>query len=95
MAQSLSNVLLHVIFSTKNREPFLRDAKLRADLHAYLAGTLANIKCPAISVGGVVNHVHVLCRLSRTVTVAELVEEMKTESSKCREMMVQSPEGVR
>jgi putative transposase len=82
MAQSLSNVLLHVIFSTKNREPFLGNVTLRAELHAYLAGTLQNIQCPAICVGGMPDHVHALCRLSRTTTVAQLVEAMKTESSK-------------
>ncbi len=82
MPQSLSNVLLHVIFSTKNREPFLKTKELRQELHAYLVGTLRNIECPALIVGGVADHVHVLCRLSRTKTVASLIEEMKTESSK-------------
>jgi putative transposase len=82
MPQSLSNVLLHVIYSTKNREPFLRDMKLRSELHAYLVGALENISCPALSVGGVADHVHALCRLSRTMTIAGLVEAMKTESSK-------------
>jgi putative transposase len=82
MPQSLSNVLLHVVYSTKNREPFLRDRKLRSELHAYLVGTLQNIACPALRIGGVADHVHALCRLSRTMTIAGLVEAMKTESSK-------------
>jgi putative transposase len=82
MPQSLSNVLLHVIFSTKNREPFLRDAKLREELHAYLVGALRNIDSPALIVGGAADHVHVLCRLARTTTIAGLVEEAKTGSSK-------------
>jgi putative transposase len=82
MPQSLSNVLLHVIFSTKDRMPFLQDAKLRTELHAYLVGTLRKIDCPSLIVGGVADHLHVLCRLSRTMTMANLIEEMKIESSK-------------
>ena len=82
MPQSLSNVLLHVIFSTKNREPLLGDAKLREQLHAYFVGALRNIECPTLIVGGVADHVHFLCRLSRTITIAGLVEEAKTGSSK-------------
>jgi REP element-mobilizing transposase RayT len=80
--QSLSNVLLHVIYSTKNREPYLVKSNLRDDLHAYLGGTLEPIKCPSLGVQAVADHVHVLCRLSRTMTIANLVEAMKTESSK-------------
>ncbi len=82
MPQSLSNVLLHVIFSTKDRAPFLQDAKLRTELHGYLIGTLRQIECPSLAVGGVADHVHVLCRLSRTKTIASLIEDLKTESSK-------------
>jgi putative transposase len=82
VTQSLSNVLVHVIYSTKNREPFLRDVRLRRDLEAYLAGALQSIDCSAIALRVVADHLHVLCRLSRTVTIAKLVETMKTESSK-------------
>jgi REP element-mobilizing transposase RayT len=80
--QSLSNVLLHVIYSTKNRGPFLRDARLRGELDGYLVGTLQNIECASLSVKSVADHVHVLCRLSRTVTIAKLLETLKSESSK-------------
>src|ERR1700678_109830 len=82
MSQSLSNVLLHVIFSTKNREPFLQNEILRREAHAYLVGSLKSIDCPALIVGGGADHVHALCRLGRTTTIAELVETMKVESSK-------------
>jgi len=82
MPQSLSNVLLHAIFSTKDRMPFLENKKLRTELHAYFVGTLTKIECPSLIVGGVADHVHVLCRLSRTKTIASLIEDMKTESSK-------------
>jgi putative transposase len=80
--QSLSNVLVHVIYSTKNREPFLGNVALRRELEAYLVGTLQAIECPPLGLRVVADHLHVLCRLSRTVTIASLVETMKTESSK-------------
>ena len=82
MPQSLARVVLHVVFSTKNREPFLKDADLRKRLHAYMAGVLQRIGCEPILVGGVEDHVHLLGNLSRTVTIAELVEEAKKSPSK-------------
>src|ERR1700733_9397261 len=82
MPQSLSSILVHVIFSTKNREPFLRDLALRRELEAYLVGTLDGIGCPPVNLRAVADHLHVLCMLSRTVTIARLVEALKTESSK-------------
>jgi hypothetical protein len=51
MPRSLSNVLLHVIFSTKGRVPFLQDIALRKNLHAYLIGTLRDIGCPSLRDG--------------------------------------------
>ncbi len=82
MPQSLANVLVHVIYSTKNREPFLSDVDLRRGLEGYLAGTLERIECPVLALRTVPDHLHALCRLSRTVSLAKLVETMKTESSK-------------
>ena len=82
MPQSLARVVLHVVFSTKNREPFLKDADLRKRLHAYMAGVMQRIGCEPILIGGVEDHVHVLCNLSRTVTIAQLVEEAKKSPSK-------------
>jgi REP element-mobilizing transposase RayT len=82
MPQSLARVVLHVVFSTKNRVPFLRDVELRTRLHAYMAGVLQNIGCEPIVIGGVEDHVHILCNLARTVTIAGLVEEVKKTPSK-------------
>jgi REP element-mobilizing transposase RayT len=82
MPQSLARVVLHVVFSTKHRAPFLKDTELRPRLHAYMAGVLQNIGCEAILINGVEDHVHILCNLSRTITIAKLVEEVKTEPSK-------------
>ena len=81
MPQSLSLVIIHVIFSAKERRPFL-DPGTRPKLHAYLATVARNIGCEAYRVGGVADHVHLAIRLSRTVTIADLVETLKTSSSK-------------
>lgn len=81
MPQSLSYLLIHIIFSTKNREPFLTDI-IRPKLHAYLASVARNSGCECYCVGGVADHVHIAIRLARTVTIAQLVEELKTSSSK-------------
>ncbi|MCW1887773.1 IS200/IS605 family transposase [Luteolibacter flavescens] len=81
MPQSLSRVLVHLVFSTKNREPVL-SATLQAELHPYLAGILDRIDCPSLRTGGVEDHVHMLFGLSRTKTIADVVETVKTASSK-------------
>jgi len=81
MPQSLSKILLHLVFSTKERRPFLRDRALRDETHQYIGGILNGLDCPPIIVGGVEDHVHGLCALSRTCTPAEMVKEIKRGSS--------------
>ena len=81
MPQSLSLIIVHIIFSTKERHRFL-DLEIRPRLHAYLATIARNVGCEAYRVGGVSDHVHLAVRLPRTITVASLVEELKTSSSK-------------
>jgi REP element-mobilizing transposase RayT len=80
MSQSLSRVLLHVVFSTKNREKTIPNPTIDA-LHAYLAGTCRALGSEAYRVGGTNDHVHVACTLPRTVTIAKLLEEIKKSSS--------------
>jgi putative transposase len=81
MSQSLSRVLVHLIFSTKNRERFLTP-EIREELHPYLATVLHEDGCPSLQVGGVEDHVHLFFGLSRTRTMAQVVETVKTSSSK-------------
>jgi putative transposase len=88
MPQSLSLVIIHVVFSTKGRHPFL-DPEMRPRLHAYLGAVARNIECEAFRVGGVADHVHLAIRLARTITIAALVQELKTASSKW--LKAQSP----
>jgi REP element-mobilizing transposase RayT len=88
MPQSLSYLLVHIVFSTKDRAPLL-DASVRPGLHAYLATVARNSDCECFRVGGVEDHVHLAVRLSRTLTMANLIEELKTSSSKW--LKTQSP----
>jgi REP element-mobilizing transposase RayT len=82
MPQSLSQIYLHIVFSTKDRKPFLTDKDFRDRAHAYLAGICKNLDCPALIVGGVEDHVHTLCRFGKTIDVATLLRELKRDSSK-------------
>jgi putative transposase len=81
MPQSLAKILVHTVFSTKERRPFLHDKILREELHRYLGGILTHLDCQPIIVGGVEDHVHILCALSRTCEAAEMVKEAKRGSS--------------
>ena len=81
MAQSLSNILLHIIFSTKDRMQWIRPQD-QPELNSYLAGIVAHLNSPALIVNSVDDHVHALCRLARTMPVSKLLEEVKKSSSR-------------
>jgi REP element-mobilizing transposase RayT len=81
MPQSLSAVYIHLVFSTKERRPLLRDKILREKLHAQLGGISKTLECPPLQIGGVEDHVHMLCRFGRTITQAEWVKEIKRVSN--------------
>jgi putative transposase len=81
MPQSLSNILIHLIWSTKDRHPWLEPG-ICEKTHAFLAGVVRQCDCEAYRVGGVADHVHLAVRLSRILSVADLVKEVKTASSK-------------
>src|ERR1044072_2363644 len=81
MAQSLARLWTHLIFSTKDRFPFLKDKTLRCEMHAYLAEMLRKHDCETLIVGGVEDHTHSLFALSRTHSIASVVKEVKRTSS--------------
>jgi REP element-mobilizing transposase RayT len=81
MPQSLSRILIHIVFSTKNRLPLI-DIDIQSQLHAYITGICNNLNCPSLQTGGIEDHVHILCGLSRTIAVCDLLEEVKKSSSK-------------
>jgi REP element-mobilizing transposase RayT len=80
MPQSLAKVYLHVIFSTKNREPLLLDA-WRDDLFNILGATANNLGCQSLVVGGMPDHVHMLFQLGRTIAMSEAISKIKSTSS--------------
>ena len=81
MAQSLVQKYMHIVFSTKNREPFITDL-VQDDLYAYLSGICNNLLCTPIKIGGRPDHVHILCMLSKKIALVKLLEELKSHSSK-------------
>ena len=81
MSQSLSRNIVHLVFSTKNREPLLR-ADVRPDLHRYLGGILRQLESPAIVMNSVDDHIHILFVLSKNHALKKVVEEVKKGSSK-------------
>jgi REP element-mobilizing transposase RayT len=81
MPQSLAALYVHVIFGTKDRMPFLADRVLRDEMHRYFGGIINRLDCSVLDVGGTADHIHVLVRISRTATVADLVKETKRAST--------------
>jgi putative transposase len=81
MSQSFASILVHLIYSTKNREPWLAPA-LDPELYAYQGTIFKEMRCPALLINGTADHVHALFRLGRTVALCDVVEEVKKQSSK-------------
>jgi putative transposase len=101
MPQSLAQIYLHIVYSTKHRQPFLKDAALLTQAHAYLAEVCGNLDSPALIVGGALDHVHLLCRLGRKITVADFIRDQKRATSSwlktnpgCRDFQWQSGYGA-
>ena len=80
----------HLIFSTKDRYPFLSNSHPRDELFAYMASILRNHGCPTLQIGGVADHIHALFVLSKNSSIAQIVYEVKRGSSKW--MKTQGPE---
>jgi putative transposase len=81
MGQSLVKNYLHIVFSTKHRQPMITEA-IESELHAYLGGICKKLDCQPIKVGGYNDHIHILCMLSKKITLIKLMEELKSHSSK-------------
>lgn len=81
MGQSLVNNYVHLVFSTKHRQPFIVPP-FEEELHRYLGGVCKKLGCQPIIVGGWVDHVHILCKLSQKIALMKLMEEVKSHSSK-------------
>jgi len=80
MSQSLANIVVHLVFSTKDRRPLLRDEE-RGQIHAYITGMLKNQDSPLIEINSVRDHIHILFAQSKNHAPAKIVEQVKTSSS--------------
>ena len=81
MGQSLVKNYIHLVFSTKYREPLI-DEDIESDLYAYLGGICNQLECQPVKIGGFTDHIHILCMLSKKTALMKLVEELKSHSSK-------------
>ena len=82
MGQSLVKNYIHIVFRTKNGTPNIDD-QLETELFKYLGGICNKLESQVIQVGGYKDHVHILCLLSKKISLAQLVEKLKSNSSKC------------
>ena len=81
MAQTLTRLLVHIVFSTKDRRNLIAPA-IEPELHAYLGGICGNRESPALAIGGTENHVHLLISLSKNIALSDLMMMLKKDSSK-------------
>jgi REP-associated tyrosine transposase len=80
MAQTYTRLLYHIVFSTKNREPWI-DAVWREELHAYMGGIVRNRKGELLAAGGIPDHIHLLLRLAADRSISDVVRDIKSNSS--------------
>jgi putative transposase len=83
---------LHIVWSTKRRGPWIQK-EWRPRLHGYMRGTLENLQAKVFVIGGVEDHVHVYCSLPATITIANLVSQVKASSSGWVHEFLQQPFG--
>ncbi|HTU41075.1 MAG TPA: IS200/IS605 family transposase [Candidatus Aquilonibacter sp.] len=81
MSHTCGNILLHVIFSTRCREPLIK-SDFRDDLHAYLGGIIRELNGTALAINGVPDHVHMLVRVRPVHSASEIARVVKTNSSR-------------
>jgi putative transposase len=81
MGQSLVKNYLHIVFSTKHRQALIHPP-FEGELHSYLGGICNELGSPPIKIGGYTDHIHILCMLSKKITLIKLLEEVKSHSSK-------------
>jgi len=80
MPSTYLSLNVHLVFSTKNRQPFLKDEVLPR-MHAYLGGTINSLKAVPVKIGGIDDHVHLLVGLRGNHCVADVVREVKKVSN--------------
>ena len=81
MGQSLVKNYIHLVFSTKYRQPLILES-VESELYSYLGGICRELECLPVKIGGYSDHVHILCMLSKKIALMKLLEEVKSHSSK-------------
>ena len=81
MSQSFVQIYVHIVFRTKNSVNFISE-EIEEELYSYIGGILRNYSSISIQIGGMSEHVHLLCTLPKTMTLPKLIEEVKKSSSK-------------
>jgi putative transposase len=81
MAQSLADIILHIVFSTKERLPLIKPS-VEEELYSYISGVCKKLNSPVIKINGVEDHIHILLQLGRTIAVSDLISEIKSSSSR-------------
>jgi REP element-mobilizing transposase RayT len=81
MPQSLTKLYVHIVFSTKDRFPFLNDKRIRNEMHSYLGGICNSLESPPLIIGGISEHVHILCQQSKNRAISKVIGEIKRVSS--------------
>jgi putative transposase len=81
MAHSYTNLLYHIVYGTKERQPLI-DEVFQPRLYEYLGGTIRGLKGVCLEIGGVEDHVHILAKLPPTIAVSDFLEKLKSNSSK-------------
>ena len=81
MPQSLAQIYVHIIFSTKGRNPFINE-NIEPELFAYMGNTIQRCEGVPFFINGMDDHVHVLSSLPRTISLSKYIEEIKRDSSR-------------
>ena len=81
MGQSLVKNYIHIVYSTKHREALIREP-VEFELYRYLGGLCNTAKCDPLKIGGYLDHVHILCNLSKNIALSKFLQHLKSKSSK-------------
>lgn len=92
MGHTYSNNLVHIIFSTKDRQGLLTDT-LRDEFHCYSTGIIKNLDCSLIRINSVIDHVHLLCKVKPSISVSDFVNKIKSNSSRWMKERFELPYG--
>ncbi len=81
MSQSLSQLYVHMVFHIKKNSPIIQ-SKNSNELYAYINGIIKNMDCTPIALNGTPDHIHILCGLSKNISLSKAIQEIKRSSSR-------------